>query len=152
MLVEFFDMSFHEKSNALMLGAIVLVYGAYFLIVLGLPVMSGTDIDVNARLVMSNGLMLGSVVALVAIAIIGHILITVLAPKDADKHDERDRLIEMRGDQRGGFVMAFGALCGMGLAMLAMPHFWIVNAILAGLVLGEIVKAVSKLIDYRRGV
>ncbi|WP_188452350.1 hypothetical protein [Glycocaulis albus] len=145
-------MSFHEKSNALMLGAIVLVYGAYFLIVLGLPVMSGTDIDVNARLVMSNGLMLGSVVALVAIAIIGHILITVLAPKDADKHDERDRLIEMRGDQRGGFVMAFGALCGMGLAMLAMPHFWIVNAILAGLVLGEIVKAVSKLIDYRRGV
>lgn len=145
-------MSFHEKSNALMLGAIVLVYGAYFLIVLGLPVMSGTDIDVNARLVMSNGLMLGSVVALVAIAILGHILITVLAPKDADKHDERDRLIEMRGDQRGGFVMAFGALCGMGLAMLAMPHFWIVNAILAGLVLGEIVKAVSKLIDYRRGV
>ena len=145
-------MSFHEKSNALMLGAIVLVYGAYFLIVLGLPVMSGTDIDVNARLVMSNGLMLGSVVALVAIAIIGHILITVLAPKDADKHDERDRMIEMRGDQRGGFVMAFGALCGMGLAMLAMPHFWIVNAILAGLVLGEIVKAVSKLIDYRRGV
>lgn len=145
-------MSFHEKNNALMLGAIVLVYGAYFLIVLGLPVMSDTDIDVNARLVMSNGLMLGSVVALVAIAIIGHILITVLAPKDADKHDERDRLIEMRGDQRGGFVMAFGALCGMGLAMLAMPHFWIVNAILAGLVLGEIVKAVSKLIDYRRGV
>ncbi|HCY57028.1 MAG TPA: hypothetical protein DF715_16470, partial [Oceanicaulis sp.] len=95
--MEFFDMSFHEKSNALMLGAIVLVYGAYFLIVLGLPVMSGTDIDVNARLVMSNGLMLGSVVALVAIAIIGHILITVLAPKDADKHDERDRMIEMRG-------------------------------------------------------
>ncbi|KPP81760.1 MAG: hypothetical protein HLUCCA04_08125 [Oceanicaulis sp. HLUCCA04] len=145
-------MSFHEKSNALMLGAMVLVYGVYFMLVLGLPTLSGTDIDVNARLVMSNGLMLTSVVALVAIAIAGHIIIAVLAPKDADKHDERDKLIEMRGDQRGGFVMAFGALCAMGLAMLAMPHFWIVNAILAGLVLGEIVKAVSKIIDYRRGV
>jgi hypothetical protein len=145
-------MSFHEKSNALMLGAIVLVYGVYFALVLGQPLMTGAQINTETGLLMSNGLMLGSVVALVAIAIAGHILIAVLAPKDADKHDERDRLIEMRGDQRGGFMMAFGALCGMGLAMLAMPHFWIVNAILAGLVLGEIVKAVSKLIDYRRGV
>lgn len=145
-------MSFHEKSNALMLGAMVLVYGVYFMVVLGLPALNGIDIDVNARLVMSNGLMLASVVALVVMAIVGHILIAVLAPKDADKHDERDKLIEMRGDQRGGFVMAFGALCGMGLAMLAMPHFWIVNVILAGLVLGEIVKAVSKIVDYRRGV
>ena len=145
-------MSFHEKSNALMLGAMVLVYGAYFMVVLGLPALNGADIDVNARLAMSNGLMLASVVALVALAIVGHILIAVLAPKDADKHDERDKLIEMRGDQRGGFVMAFGALCAMGLAMLATPHFWIVNVILAGLVLGEIVKAVSKIIDYRRGV
>jgi len=145
-------MSFHEKSNALMLGAMVLVYGAYFMVVLGLPALNGIDIDVNARLVMSNGLMLASVVALVVMAIVGHILIAVLAPKDADKHDERDKLIEMRGDQRGGFVMAFGALCGMGIAMLAMPHFWIVNVILAGLVLGEIVKAVSKIVDYRRGV
>lgn len=145
-------MSFHEKSNALMLGAMVLVYGVYFMVVLGLPALNGIDIDVNARLVMSNGLMLASVVVLVVMAIVGHILIAVLAPKDADKHDERDKLIEMRGDQRGGFVMAFGALCGMGLAMLAMPHFWIVNVILAGLVLGEIVKAVSKIVDYRRGV
>ncbi|MGY6662552.1 MAG: hypothetical protein ACXIVO_09550 [Glycocaulis sp.] len=145
-------MSFHEKSNALMLGAIVLVYGVYFVLVLGQPLMTGAQINTETGLVMSNGLMLGSVVALVAIAIAGHVLIAVLAPKDADKHDERDKLIEMRGDQRGGFVMAFGAVCAMGLAMIAAAHFWIVNAILAGLVLGEIVKAVSKLIDYRRGV
>lgn len=145
-------MSFHEKSNALMLGAVVLVYGVYFALVLGQPLMTGAQINTETGLFMSNGLMLASVLALVVIAIAGHVLIAVLAPKDADKRDERDRLIEMRGDQRGGFVMAFGAVCAMGLAMLAAPHFWIVNAILAGLVAGEIVKAISKIIDYRRGV
>ncbi len=145
-------MSFHEKSNALMLAAMVLVYGVYFALVLGQPLMTGAQINTETGLLMSNGLMLGSVVALVAIAIAGHVLIAVLAPKEADKHDERDKLIEMRGNQRGGFVMAFCAVCAMGLAMIAAAHFWIVNLILAGLVLGEIVKAVSKLVDYRRGV
>jgi len=145
-------MSFQEKSNALMLGAIVLVYGAYFALVLGEPLLSGGGFDTEIGLPMSNGLMLVTVLALVAIAIAGHILIAVFNPKDADSADERDKLIEMRGDQRGGYVMAIGALCAMGLAMMATSHFWIVNTILGGLVAGEIVKAVSKLIDYRRGV
>ncbi|MGP1276417.1 MAG: hypothetical protein ACQRW7_13465 [Caulobacterales bacterium] len=145
-------MSFQEKSNALMLGAMVLVYGTYFMLVLGAPLLSGSEIDTSVGLLMSNGLMLASVLALVVIAIIGHIAIAVLAPKDADTSDERDRLIEMRGDQRGGFVLGAAALGAMGLAMLAAEHFWIVNLILGGLVLGEIVKAVSKIIDYRRGV
>ena len=145
-------MSFYEKSNALMLGAIVLVYGTYFALVLGAPLISGTGFDTEIGLPMSNGLMLATVLALVAIAVVGHILIAITNPKDADSQDERDKLIEMRGDQRGGLVMAACAVCAMGLAMIAMPHFWIVNMILGGLVLGEIVKAVSKLIDYRRGV
>jgi len=145
-------MSFYEKSNALMLAAITLVYGVYFAMVLGVPLLSGGGFNTEIGLPMSNGLMIVTVIALIAISVAGHILIAIFNRKDAGSQDERDKLIEMRGDQRGGFVMAFGAVCAMGLAMLAMPHFWIVNMILGGLVLGEIVKAVSKLIDYRRGV
>ncbi|MCH8489780.1 MAG: hypothetical protein LAT81_07585 [Oceanicaulis sp.] len=145
-------MTFLEKSNLLMLGAMVRVYGAYGALVFGGPLASGAGIDTEIGLMMSNGLMIASVVALVAIAIFGHVVIALLNPKEASRQDERDALIEMRGDQRGGFVMAVCAVCAMGLAMVATAHFWIVNLILAGLVLGEIVKAVSKIIDYRRGV
>lgn len=145
-------MSFQEKSNALMLGAIVLVYGIYFALVLGSPVMTDGELNTEIGLLMSNGLILVTVVALVAIAIFGHIVIALLNHKEAGSEDERDKLIEMRGDQRGGFVMGVFAVCAMGLAMIATPHFWIVNTILGGLVAAEIVKAVSKLIDYRRGV
>ncbi|QNL19383.1 hypothetical protein HXX25_08685 [Hyphobacterium sp. CCMP332] len=145
-------MSFQEKSNALMLGAIVLVYGGYFALVLGSPVMTDGELNTEIGLLMSNGLILVTVGALVTIAIFGHIVIALLNHKEAGSEDERDKLIEMRGDQRGGFVMGVFAVCAMGLAMIATPHFWIVNTILGGLVAAEIVKAVSKLIDYRRGV
>jgi hypothetical protein len=145
-------MSFQEKSNALMLGAIVLVYGGYFALVLGSPVMTDGELNTEIGLLMSNGLILVTVVALVAIAIFGHIVIALLNHKEAGSEDERDKLIEMRGDQRGGFVMGVFAVVAMGLAMIATSHFWIVNTILGGLVAAEIVKAVSKLIDYRRGV
>ena len=145
-------MSFQEKSNVLMLGAIVLVYGVYFALVFGGPLVSGGEINTDIGLLMSNGLVIASIPALIAISVFGHAAIALLSPKEAGRQDERDALIEMRGDQRGGFVMAFCAVCAMGLAMIAAAHFWIVNLILAGLVLGEIVKAVSRLIDYRRGV
>lgn len=145
-------MSFHEKSNALMLGAVVLVYGIYFALVLGAPLLSGGGFNTQTGLLISNGLMIVTVVALVAIAIFGHIVIALLNHKEAGSEDERDKLIEMRGDQRGGFVMGVFAVGAMGLAMIATPHFWIVNTILGGLVAAEIVKAISKLIDYRRGV
>ncbi len=145
-------MTYLEKSNLLMLGAMVAVYGVYGALVFGAPLASGAGIDTETGLLMSNGLLIASVVALVAMAVFGHIVIALLNPKEASRQDERDALIEMRGDQRGGFVMAVFAVCAMGLAMIAAAHFWIVNLILAGLVLGEIVKAVSKLIDYRRGV
>ena len=56
------------------------------------------------------------------------------------------------GDQRGGVVQSVVSLGALALAMLGEPVWLVANAILAGLVAGEIVKAVSKLIDYRRGV
>lgn len=40
----------------------------------------------------------------------------------------------------------------LGLALTEQHVFWIVHAILAGLVLSEIAKGVLRAIDYRRGV
>ncbi|MEA1943084.1 MAG: hypothetical protein U9P68_12645 [Pseudomonadota bacterium] len=144
-------MSFQEKSNAAMLVITAAVYGWYFVTSAGS--VFGGGLPPEAALAATNVKMLLTVLIIVAVSIVAHILIAIMAPSQANEAaDERDKLIEMRGDQRGGFVLALFALLAMGLAMLGKPPYLFANTILAGLVAGELVKGVSKLIDYRRGV
>ncbi|WP_421792672.1 hypothetical protein [Hyphobacterium sp.] len=139
-------MSFREKSTWVLLAVTVIVYGLYFANTIGGALANGVpEVADNVRL-------FGAVVLMVILSIIAHIVIAILSPKDADTADERDRLIELRGDQYGGFVMAVALFSTLGLALAGASVFWIAHAALAGLVVSELVKSVSKLIDYRRGV
>ena len=139
-------MSFQEKSAWIMLTFVVLVYGWYFTVVFG---------DVAAqeavRDIAYKGLMLVTVVVLTVLAALSHIVIAVASPRDADKTDERDKEINRLGEYAGGYVIGVGALVALGLAMYEVEYFWIANAILAGLVLSEIVSGVTKIVFYRRG-
>lgn len=139
-------MSFQEKSNWVMLVLIAGVYGTYFAVVLGdiasLP---------GVRDVAYRGMLVGTVVVLTILAVATHIVLAVSSPREADMTDERDRSINRFGEYVGGFVLAVTVLVGMGLAMFEVEHFWIANALLAGLVLSELVAGVTKVILYRRG-
>ncbi|GJL97672.1 MAG: hypothetical protein DHS20C06_14890 [Hyphobacterium sp.] len=139
-------MNFREKSTWVLLAVTLIVYGWYFATTLGGALGAGIPE------VLDNVRLFGAIVMLVVLTIIAHIIIAILSPKDADQSDERDKLIELRGDQRGAILMAIALFSTMGLAMTDASVFWIAHAALAGLVVSEIVKAVSKLIDYRRGV
>ena len=66
--------------------------------------------------------------------------------------DERDRLITMRAERYGGWFVAGGATLGLLLIIADVESFWTANAILAGLVIGQIVEYASMLISYRRGI
>lgn len=138
-------MSFREKSTALMLGILVLVYGNYFLRIWG--AMKTTAVES----IDYQGQMLTVVIVLVVLAIIGHIVISALSPDDADTVDERDRAIEKSGDQWAGFVLAGFTLMGLALAMTEQAHFYVAQCLLAGLVLSEVIKSVLMLARYRRG-
>ncbi len=144
-------MSFHEKSNIAMLVLTGGVYAWYF----------GSSADVllggagspEEALALTNIKMLVTVGAIIVASIVAHVAIAIAAPSEANEDaDERDKLVEMRGDQRGGFVLALFALAAMAAAMTAQPYHLIANLVLAGLVASELVKGVSKLVDYRRGV
>ena len=139
-------MSFQEKSNLVMTCLFVLVYGAYFANVL--PSALGGE----ASLASVQWVLFGAVVFLVAGGVVGHILIAVSAPGDADSADERDKLIEMRADARTSYVLGFGALMALGLALLEFDVFWVAHMLLASLVASEVAKGVFRAIDYRRGV
>ncbi|MEE2525432.1 hypothetical protein V0U79_03565 [Hyphobacterium sp. HN65] len=138
-------MSFQEKSTWVLLAAMLAVYGWYASATFGGLAESGVpETADNMRLIGTVGLM-------IVISIVAHIAIAIVT-RSEDESDERDRLIDLRGDQRGGFIMALGLLGTLTLALTGGSLFWIAHAALGGLVAGELVKSISKLIDCRRGV
>lgn len=139
-------MSFREKVVWVMLLALVVAYGGYFLSLRDALAAGAAVGDIAYR-----GAMLGAVITVVVLVIVGTVAVTVLARGD-DAEDERDREIDLRGARFGGVVLAVGALAGMALAMFDAAHFWIANALLLGLVLAEISAGIFKLVLYRRGV
>jgi hypothetical protein len=88
--------------------------------------------------------MLVTVGALVVLAVVGHILIAVVPPYEGDETDERDRIVNLRGEWVEGFVLATGTLVGLFLAMAEYEAFWTANVLLAGLVLAEVATAASR--------
>ena len=138
-------MSFQEKSTWVMLTVIAAVYGWYFTSILG-EINSGVAVTAIAY----KGAMLGTVVAVIVLAVTGTILMTIASRGD-HASDERDRDINRFGEYIGGYVLAVGALAALGLTMIELEHFWIANTILLTLVLSELVSGFTKALSYRRG-
>lgn len=140
-------MTFQEKSTWVMLVLVALVYGTYFVVVM---------VDVaaipEAREIAYRGMMLATVVVLTLLAAGTHIVMAIASPRDADMTDERDREINRFGQYVGGFVLAGAVLVGLALAVFEVDHFWIANALLAGLVSSELVAGATKVVLYRRGL
>ncbi|MGF1617528.1 MAG: hypothetical protein ACFCU2_06915 [Acidimicrobiia bacterium] len=137
-------MSFQGKSTALMLAILIGVYVWYFVTV------ARWASDTPVTEIAYQPLMLATVVILVILAVGGHILLAVIPPYNGRQPDERDRLIEARGESIGGLVLGAGAVVGIFMAMAEFDYFWIANTILLGLVLSEVVAGGAKLIYYRR--
>lgn len=99
-----------------------------------------------------RGMLLATVLALGFLAIISHIVIAVVNPKDAETADVRDREINRFGEYVGGYVLGAAAFPALVMAVLETDHFWIANVILAGMVLSELVSLGTRLVLYRRGI
>jgi len=90
------------------------------------------------------------VILLVILAALAHSVIAIAAPSQAGSQDERDRLIGLRGQRIGGYVLATGTVAGLGLAMVQADTFWIAQVLLGALVIAEITEGATKLVLYRR--
>ena len=139
-------MSFQEKSAIATLGGLLVVYGAYFAIV-GRWLASNPINEIAYQ-----PLMIAAVVILVIVAVISQIAIAIVSPKEADTYDERDRLIDLRAERTGGYVLAVGVFFGLVLAMGDVEHFFIAQTLLLSLVLAQMSDEATKVVLYRRGV
>lgn len=138
-------MSFEEKSTWIY-GLTALLAGLVYTAIIG-PQTRLTPVAQIDYVPPMIAVIVGSVV----LSIVVIIVVSIAAPSEADKRDERDRLINRRGDQVGFYVLSVLALVPLGLAFLEADHFWIANSLFAAFVLTAVVSAVVKVAAYRRG-
>lgn len=137
-------MTFREKIAAVSLVAIVVVYGGYFLNVARLS----WDTPPPAI----DGALIRAVISLVVLLIIFRAVVAFFHDGKAEEEDERDRMYELIGERNGATVLGLGVIGAIVMLLLQLPPFQVIHVLLAAGVLSEVVKIVTQLVLYRRGV
>jgi hypothetical protein len=136
-------MAFREKSAWISLVLTLGVYGVYFF---------------NAWRALSAGQPFGiggamtvTVVTLVVLQIIAHIAMAILTRNDARApRDEREQLISVRATAAAFYVLMSGAVAA-AICVYFGDKYFIANAALAAVVLGQSAQYAGIIIGYRRG-
>lgn len=140
-------MSFREKSAWIMSAALIVGGLIYFL-----PVLSGwTGSGQLPSPLMPQ--LVAYTVCLVTIAIVGHIVITALAPKEADAPvDEREKLIFDRAGHYSSYVLAAGVLVSLGTYLLSANGDLLFYVVFASLVASHLADYLLQIVFYRTSV
>lgn len=139
-------MSFREKSAWIMLVTLVV-----------LTVLFATHVPTPWSLTPppSRGAFMALVHTIFLFVIIvgaAHILIAVLAPKEAQApKDERERLISLRATAVAAYVYAFLSLASIATIHLGANAIAIVYLVFLSFIVGEIVNYGLRVFFYRRG-
>ena len=143
-------MGFRETSAWISLISILAVFGFYFAAV-GRALESG-PVPADAFL----GEYMGAVVLLVIVQIVLQIIAAIgtrVSGGDVESaRDEREKLIELKANRFGYFIILSGAVLIAGAIGFGVPGYWTANALVAAVVLGEITRFGAQLVYYRIGV
>jgi hypothetical protein len=158
--IEEATMSFEEKVTWLS-GAITLIVAGWYLrfVLDALGRLPVEQIAYQRALLIALGAMVvltiaGTVAVAIGTAIANAIGVELTGKEsadDVDRTDERDAVIEARGDRFAYYVVSALMVGALAMAMLEMPHFWIANAMFAAFVVAGMVGIAVKLVAYRRG-
>lgn len=139
-------MTFQEKSTWVTAVSLIVANVWYFTAIGGqIATTRAADIAYQRPLIVLVGVS-------VVMVVIGTTLAALLNPAASYVNDERDKSINRLGEYVGGYMLGAGAMVALVLAMLELDHFWIAHAIMAALVLSELVTVTTKLVAYRRGL
>ena len=131
-------MTFREKSIAIQITAILLVYGFYGVHYWGQP-LTGTGGAIS--------LVVGITVSMAVLTVIAHI---VLAGRlRQERLDERDRVIRLRGSRNAYYVLSMTNWCVLSLILTNTPHSFLLLAALGAFAIGELARLGSEMLYYR---
>ena len=66
--------------------------------------------------------------------------------------DERERLIDLKGFRAGFYALNAACFCASALWLIGASPLVMANAILAAMVVGEVIRSGFVIVGYRRGV
>ena len=92
--------------------------------------------------------MIYSIVGFVVLNVVGNVIAAATNPKEADKHDQRDKEVDAFGERVGNYLIIAGAIGVLVLTMAAADRFWIGNAIYFAGILGSLGASVTKIAAY----
>lgn len=137
-------MSFREKSAWISVLSMSAIYGYYF--------WSVTHAEPQAGSFRFGGLLLGTIIALVAVQVVLTAAVAILTPGEAKApRDERDKLIELRAMRVAYAGLATGIALACFFGAFNPPLVFNTNALLFILVTAEIMRSACQIIQYRRG-
>jgi predicted nuclease of predicted toxin-antitoxin system len=137
-------LSYQEKSIWGTLATTLAVYGYYFATVFS--GMQPSQIDRTAL-----GRLISAVVVIVVLEVVYHILIAVSSK--VERKDERDIHINNKAYRNAYFLLAADLFMLMAtVALIGLTPFLTVNLMLLSVVVSEIVKSLTQLFYYRRGL
>src|SRR5262249_20911626 len=140
------QMPFKEKSAWISLVTYAVVFGGYFLTVARVW-------DDDWAQGQSLGLMIGAVVALVILAIIFNVALALFNPREANaRADEREVMISLKAERLASYTLSAGVVCLIGALLIGWNPFLVANLLLGAMVIAELVKAISQIVFFRRGV
>ncbi|MCH2457727.1 MAG: hypothetical protein MK186_06720 [Henriciella sp.] len=140
-------MSFHEKSAWVM----------------GLIMIAGMAFYFRTVAAMSEGmeqlappvlpLVIVYIVVIVILSILGHILIAITRPSEADDMmDERDKLVAARAGNIAGLILGVGLISALGVYLFTYDGNQLFHAAFGALMVSQIAEYAARIIYYRAGV
>ncbi len=137
-------MAFQEKSAWLMSLSLILAGLYYYSTVSGLSTELGELASPALRSVVIY------TVLLCVLAIIGHILIAVLSPKEANAAlDERERVIFARAGHYSGLAMGAGVVLFLGVYQFYQNGDVLFYGVFGSLMLGQLLEYLARIVLYR---
>ena len=134
---------FRENLQWITLISVAGIYGYYFA-----KVTPPASPDVSTEDIVLFTMML---VLLIVIHIVGAIILISLEHFKESILDERDKLIYLKGGRNASWVLASGTCVGIACAFFIEGNFWVVHALLASLVLAQLLESATQIFYYRRG-
>jgi len=140
-------MPFREKSAWIMTIILIVLGAAYFYVVAGIWSETG---QLGAPML---PLVIIYTVCLTGLAILGHVVIAIFAPRDANAAvDERERRILERAGHYSSYILGFGVILSLGYYLLTRNGDLLFYAVFASLMLGQIMEYVLQIVFYRSTV
>ena len=140
-------MAFQEKSAWIMSVALLLAGLSYFYLVAAI----GAELGEMAPPLLP--LIIVYTVCLVALSVVGHIVIAVLAPKEANSPpDERDRQIVNRAGHYSSYVLVSGVVMSLGLYVVSHDGNLLFYAAFTSLMIAQVLEYVFQILLYRTSI